>query len=258
MSKEGVMADRELFKKSGSGIRIRYAGQESIKTLEEIVAEEKTKEDVDKIKPDPVVLHPKPRVPIYPGEKGYKGSARIYSRREINQLKWKEFVMDATTIDECIATLLLGGQEMSGPEMRAELARVGKTFDKAKFTQRFSFIQHKTDFGKLVSSRREGKGRMFKLVTPALDLTPKELATFVYKHTGKGEVLEKHPALKVYFEDQEKPDPTEPQPGHKADMGDLVQGNGPLNGALEAVLSQELGVKVEVSGRVEVVFKLGD
>ncbi len=250
------MADREFFPKSGSSIRIKYAGR-SIKTLEEVIEEEVTKEKAKKITPDPVIPHHRKQIPKFPAKNGRKGLAKIFTRREINKLKWKEIAMDATSIDECIAVVLLRGQEVSGPEIRGELAKVGKSFEKKKFQQRFSFILHKTGFGKLVESRREGKGRMFKLVTPALDLTGKELANFSYKGKATEEVLANHPALNVYFEDKEKPVHKEPQPGKKTDLGDLVEATGPLNGALEKVLSQELGVNVQVSGRVEIVFKLG-
>jgi len=229
------------------------------KTLEEFIAEEEAKELGEVLTPDNLPSYHKAR-PKYSEQKEPNGTTRILTRREINAEQWEKIMESQKSIEGVIAALLLSGREVTGREIQNNCVRqLGIT--KKKYSQRSTYLYHKTDFGKFIISRRSGKGASYKLVPAALECKPEELLYFVYKgnHKSRELVLEHHKGLKPYLEEKPKRTHEElleeaKEKFKKAKEGKL-QSSTKISTAIGDVVSQELGVKVSVSGRVEVIFK---
>ena len=262
------MADKDIEKVCHSGITVE--GVPLGKYLAEEEAEQEAKDYAD----DKHKLYHKSKVKILP-MKQKSSTTRTWTRKEINQKRWKELLMDVdktgvetrVKIDRAVLQVFLSGQEVHGRDLKALVLEAVPTTTDKSFSIRTSHLTRKTDLGKLIEVRRLGTGNCYKLVTAALDLTIDELYTFVYKDMKKREaVLERHKALRPYFEEAETTTdpitPDEPEPSSE------VQDEPDLSNAsklpqwnkltVEKVLSQALGVNVNISGRVEIVFKFGD
>ena len=223
------------------------------KTLEEFVAEEEAKELGEVLTPDNVASYHKAR-PRYEEQKESNGVTRILTRREINAENWEKIMENEKTIEGIIAALLLSGREVSGREIQENcIRRLGIT--KKKYSQRSTYLYHKTDFGKLIESRRDGKGASYKLVPAALECKPEELLFFVFKSNRKAResVLEHHKGLQAYLEEDEKGQDPVVNDEDKEEVEKPIAST--MTSAVEQVMSQALGVNVVVKGRVEIVFK---
>ena len=265
------MTDRPIPKISGSGVTIGGS-----KTLEEYLDEKKAKEDQTELLSECFPLYTKPNTKIIDMKKGRKSYVRQYSRREINIKYWKEQLMEvnkgtlsqAAKIDLAILTILLSGKEHVGTELKKLVMEALPEITKKSFDIRCSHLIRKTDISKVVIIKRQGNNNVLKLVTAALDLTPQELHTFAYKNYSKqAEVLAKHKALKPYFETEKSTGPqleTKIGLSNEADKEPEAmptdkgkKWSDEINGTLETALSKALGVDVNVSGRIEIVFKFG-
>jgi hypothetical protein len=121
-----------------------------------------------------------------------------------------------------------------------------------------NYLMTKTDLGKVIERRHEGKGKAYKLVTAALDCRPEELATFAYKSKARDKVLAHHKALKPYLQADESEAKPELTHKAKADLADLGRPGREITGILETALSETLGVNVTVSGCIEIKFTFGN
>lgn len=226
------------------------------RTLEEYLDEEEGKELKEKMTPENLALYRKNRARLKE-HKESNGTTRILTRREINAENWEKDMENQKTIEGVIASLLLSGREVSGSELQNNSMRqLG--IPKKEYTGRSTYLFNKTDFGKFIEKRRGGKGFSRKLVPAALELKVEELMHFVYKGNPKGRemILEHHKGLRPYLE------------SNKAKVSDLLEETKEkfkkikdartdgIATAISKAVSQELGVKVSVTGRVEIVFKL--
>ena len=258
MSREPEEHDKSMFAKSGSGITI------GDQTLEEYLDEEKAKEDGKVVNtPDPVSL--RHRIHIrYKDKKQPDGTGKLWTRKEIRMENWEQELGKAKTVDTGVSIILLRGEEVTGREIK-ELMTLYTKFDSddRRVEARLSHLINKTDYGKLVERRREGKGLAYRLVPAALDLTPSELIAFVYaKETPKRELIAKYKGLQAYF------GPDQPDPGQDAqsqgspENRDLMPPAPPelldVTTTIKTALQDALGVNVNVSGRIEIAFKFGD
>ena len=269
------MADKQIPKLSGSGITIGGS-----KTLEQFIAEQEAKEESDEYFSEgrkPLYVKPRSRIEKIMKKKG--GVVRIYSRREININHWKEHLMNLQSsklsqtakLDRAILQILLSGKEIIGRDLATLVMEALPEITKKSYDIRASHLTRQTDLSKLVEIRKVGNNNCFKLVTPALDLTVEELHVFAYKSWQKRhEVLEKYKSLRPYFE-EEKPstqievtrelDTEEIQPDKEPEMPDLSRSekiHTEINDVIGQAISKALGIEVNVSGRVEFVFKLGN
>lgn len=235
--------------KSGSGVTI---GEH---TLEEFVAEEESKEIGEVLTPD--------RRPVY--HKGYdkhlayresSGHTRIYTRREINAENWEKIMESQKTVDGIVASLLLSGREVTGRELQENCIRQ-LNIPKKKYSMRSTYLFHKTDFGKFITSRRDGKGATYKLVPAALECKPEELLYFVHKSNieAREKVLEHNKGLAAYLDPDEKEKKAESKDNLLAKEETVKKA---MTSAVAEAISQSLGVNVNVSGRIDIVFKLGE
>lgn len=265
------MADKTIPKLSASGVTIGGS-----KTLEQFLAEQEEKEETNEYvsgSKQPLYLKPRSRIATIMKRKG--GVVRIYSRREINIEHWKEHLMNLKSsnlsktakLDRAILQILLSGKEIIGKDLAALVLQALPGTSKKSYDIRASHLTRQTDLSKLIEIRRIGNNNCFKLVTPALDLRVEELHTFAYKNMqNREEVLRSHKGLRPYFEpekktpiqtpDKDKIEP-EPQPD-EPDLSTTEKINAGLNNVLEQAISTALGIEVNVSGRVEIVFKLGN
>lgn len=270
------MADQTIPKLSESGVTIGGS-----KTLEQFIKEQEEKEETAEYMSEgkqPLYSKPRSRIVNIMRKKG--GVVRIYSRREINIEHWKEYLMNlretklskTAKLDRAILQILLSGKEIIGKDLAVLVMEALPEVTKKSYDIRASHLTRKTDIAKLVEIRRIGNNNCFKLVTPALDLRVEELHTFAYKDMSKREeVLQKHKGLRPYFEPERKPSlliqthtepiepdaepdeqPTEPEaPEREPDVTEA------LNNAIQAV-SKALGIEIKVTGKVEIVFRLGN
>jgi hypothetical protein len=268
MTRRKIIRGGELPERiSGSGVTI-----DETTTLEEFVAEEEAKEIGEALVPDNLVTYHKSRA-RYVDTSKKKGHVRVYTRREINVMNWEKLMENQKNIEGVIAAVLLSGQEMSGSEIQeACMKQLGVT--KRQYSTRSTYLYNKTDFGKFIESRRDAKGKCFKLVPAALDCKPGELMHFVYKGSDKARevVLEHHKGLIPYLEPEKpKEEDVESKLAEKREklkekMATMraskekkrKKENSNSNGLTEVindVVAQELGVNVSVAGRIEIVFK---
>jgi len=227
------------------------------KTLEEHIDEEEAKEVKEVLESEPVNPYHKGRVRHIPYREP-NSVGRVWTRREVNKLTWGKRMMNAKSIDEAVVAILLSGREVTGSEIRDDIMKHVPGASNKKYAQRMNYLMTKTDLGKLVERRSEGKGKAYKLVSAALDCRPEELAYFAYKNvTAREKVLEHHKGLIAYIQTDE-PDPkTQPDPPKKDDLGRLTPPGPGLTGILETALSESLGVNVNVSGCIEIKFTFG-
>jgi len=223
-------------------------------TLEELIAEEESKEMGEQLTPDNVIPYHKGRG-RYKETKEPNGATRILTRREINAENWEKIMENEKTIEGVIASLLLSGREVSGREIMNNCVRQ-LNITKKMYSQRSTYVYHKTDFGKFIESRRDGKGASYKLVSAALECKVEELLHFVYKGNVKGRetILEHHKGLRPYLESSEKKEDQVKEKSKKPEPPSKETSSG-IATAINNVVAQELGVNVSVSGRVEIVFK---
>lgn len=261
----------ELKKDSASGVTIDG------KTLEEILAEEEAKELGEQLAPDSKSPYHKTRV-RHKEHKEKNSTGEIWSRKKINAYTWEKMVMQAKSIDLTIISALLSGDEVSGT-MLGDLVMKSQGVQRRQYYVRMTHLLHKTDLGKLIVDRPAGKGKVFKLVTAALDCKPEELAVFIYKDLDpRKEILERYKALRPYVEEEPKIEteekvadeteldvketPEEKSEEEKVETWENVtEIDKPIttmvNKVIQEAVSQALGINVTVSGRVEVVFKFG-
>jgi len=245
-------------------------------TLEEHVFLEEAKELGEELTPDNVKPYHKTKIK-YKDHKESNKPGRILTRREINKEQWEKIIMAQTTIDSVIIGALLSGREIAGTElMNIVLEKVPEKL-KTDYSCRSSYMFHKTDFGKFVTDRQVGNGKMFKLVTAALDCTVDELLPFLYKEKVDERLatLDKHIALRPFLEQTKpekqievesvefKPDEpkVEPEIVNLKDFENIKKTNEKVNTAIESAISKvinELGINVTVNGKVEFVFKWGN
>ena len=246
MAQRKIIRGGELPKTSGSGVTI---GDHS---LEEFVADEEAKEFGETLVPDNLATYHKSH-PKYAEQKGHRGPTRVYTRREINAMEWEKIMEAQKNIEGVIAALLLSGREVTGREIQNNAIRQ-LNITKKKYSQRSTYLFHKTDFGKFITSRRDGKGACYKLVPAALECKVEELLFFVHKSNpeARKKVLEHHKGLSAYLE----PDVKEKKEEAKEKFLVSSQDKKPdIVDTINSAVAQELGVNVNVQGRVEIVFK---
>jgi hypothetical protein len=225
--------------------------------LEEVLAEEEGKEMGEVLASDKISIYRKSGDGFTTHAEGH-GPGKIWTRREVNKHTWEKMLMDSNTIDNAIIAVLLSGGEVSGSVIRDRVLTSLPGVTNKKYAQRMNYLMTKTDLGKVIERRQEGKGKAYKLVTAALDCRPEELATFAYKSKARDKVLAHHKALKPYLQADESEAKPEPDPKSKVDLGLLTPPNGPITAALETALSESLGVNVTVSGCIEIKFTFGN
>jgi hypothetical protein len=172
-------------------------------------------------------------------------------------MNWEKIMENQKTIEGVITSLLLSGREVTGRELQNNCMRQ-LNVTKKKYSQRSTYMFHKTDLGKFIVSRRDGKGASYKLVAAALECKVDELVIFVYKGNkeGRAAVLEHHKGLAPYLEEkaEEKKDEASDKLSKKKEKQEKSTSDG-IATAINNVVSQELGVNVSVDGRIEIVFK---
>ena len=250
MGKRIIIRGGELPEKSsGSGVKV------GDHTLEEFVAEEEAKEMGEVLTPDKGSAYHKGYDKHLP-RKESNGPTRVYTRREINQMEWEKMMESQKSIEGVIAALLLSGREVTGKELQNNCVRQ-LNITKKQYSTRSTYLYHKTDFGKFIESRRDGKGASYKLVPAALECKPEELMFFIHKSNveARNKVLEHHKGLAAYLESdvKEKKAKAKEKSLEKNDEKE-VKGSS-LSTGLSEVISNVLGVNVNVSGRIEIVFK---
>lgn len=250
--------DAKIVSESASGITIGG------KTIEEIVAEEESKEMGEELTPDRIAPYHKcrSRHKTYTESNGF---SRVWSRREINAATWEKMLMDSKDIYQSIIGVLLSGREMPGQEICRTVITTKAGITKKEYTQKSTYLFNKTDFGKLLIRRREGKGFAFKLCSAALDCKQEELMVFTYAASRypkrREQVLAHHKSLRPYFEPDPDQTTSKADPQKSPGLNDLSKpaaSKTAISAALETALSNLLGVNVNVSGRIEIVFKIGD
>lgn len=264
------MVDKQIPKLSGSGVTIGGS-----KTLEEYLDEQEAKEDASEYAEEgkkPKYFKPRSR---YKGENGKSSITRLYTRREINEEHWKEYLMNlqrtnlskTAQLDRAILQILLSGKEIIGKDLAVLVMEALPKITKKSYDIRASHLTRKTDLARVIEIRRIGNNNCFKLVTPALDLTAEELHTFAYKDPAKRHnILRKHKGLRPYFEpDKKEPiqlpeqPKKEPEPLPDTPKKELKEPEPTWsNELIGQAISRALGIEVNVSGKIEFVFKLGE
>jgi len=254
-----LKTEGELRKESLSGITI--AG----KTLEEVISREEANELGEMLKPDFVYPYSgKPRI-RYRDTAEKHSPVRRLTRREINKWAWKEArnskerkrTMDTANIDEAIATILLSGEEVSGATIMDHLTQ-RFSIDRRNAGVRVSWLFNSTDIKCFLNRRKEGNSSMYSLKSAVLDLTPKELALFAYKTSPlRKEVLANHIALSPLLETGRPVRSRAKSSSRKSGNLKSLESPQMLATSLEQTLSEALGVPVTVSGKIEIVFRLG-
>ena len=239
-------------------------------TLEEVLAEEESKNIGETLTPTNLSFYHKKKAK-YADTKGPSSHTRIYTRREINAMTWEKMLDDQKTIEGVIASILLSGKEVPGTEIQNTCVR-HLNITKKRYSTRSTYLYNKTDFGKFIESRRDAKGRCFKLVPAALDCKPGELMHFVYKgnHKARNAVLEHHKGLMAYLAEAKSKEKRERSKEEneaikkkmaelrerKALIKEVKEGTkNSLTTAINEVVSKTLGVNVSVGGKIEIVFK---
>ena len=241
----------EIDKPCSSGITIGG------KPLEEHLAEEEGRDLGETLEPDGVAIYHK-QGKYHKDHKEPNSFGRVWTRREVNKATWEKMLMSARTMDEAIVAILLGGSEVTGSKIRDHIVKSVSGASNKKYAQRMNYLMTKTDLGKLVERRSEGKGKAYKLVSAALDCRPEELAAFAMKSSNsRDQVLAHHKGLIPYIQADKKQAPDKPDPGQSADNGRLSKVSGPIASVLETALSESLGVNVNVSGCIEIKFTFG-
>jgi hypothetical protein len=227
------------------------------RTLEEYIDEQEGYEVRKGLTPDVIPFKHRQGKVKYADHKEPLQPARVLTRREINAENWEKIMENEKTVDGVITALLLSGREVTGKELMNNCLRQISGLTKKKYSTRSTYLFHKTDFGKFITSRRSGKGASYKFVPAALDCKPEELMHFIYKDAkqARATVLAHHVGLKPYIE--------EPAPKSKDYLKSTTPqlSQPPVDNVVEVVreaIGQALGVEVKVSGRVEIVFKLGN
>lgn len=172
--------------------------------LEAILAKETAVKLSAALLPENIVPYTKPLIKYI--HKESDGATRVLTRREINLETWEKTMYNQDTIDGIVASILLSGREATTGELRSMCIKQ-LDVSKAKFQQRISYLMNKTDFGKFVERRREGRGSAYKLVPATLELKSEELLAFVYKGNSRERaiILSQHKGLIPYFSDEEQP-----------------------------------------------------
>lgn len=160
------------------------------------------------------------------------------------------------TMEGVMAALLLSGREVPGVELMNNCMRRLNVVKK-KYSQRSSYLFSKTDFGRFVVKRREGKGTAYKLVPAALELKVEELMHFVYKGNKKGReaILEHHKGLRPYLEVEKPIEPDPPNSDEDTASDEPAKAAPIMTNLIENAISQALGVNVIVKGRIDIVFR---
>ncbi len=252
------MPDREIEKISPSGVTV---GGE---TLERYLKTEESDELLETVKPEKhdVSLYHSPRIKfrIVNG----KGHSHVKSltRREINAQFGERLLMEITNMDEAIMQVLLSGDRESGIIIRDKVIKIVPGKSKKDYDSRMSYFIRKTDLKHLIEVVRQGHYNTYDLVDAAKGLSPKELLVFSRKDKGslriRANLLSLHEGLKIYFQPSDEPTiPTGTGSDTDGQGQDMPTATG-IEAALSKAIGKALGIKVEVLGRIEIVFKLGD
>jgi len=252
------MPDREIEKKSPSGITIEG------EPLERYVETEKAKELLDEVQSDvseKVALYHKGRTRV-PEQKHPNGRVKCLTRREINLQYGERLLMESTKLDDAIMRVLLLGDRSAGTHIWNMVKEVLPDTVKKDYDSRMSYFVRKTDLKHLITVIKVGNNNVYELVEAARGLSPGELLAFSAKSkkalAERAALLYQHEGLQIYFQ---PPDTPTAPPDTGIDTEVKAQDLPPstaLEGAISQAITKALGVKVEVSGRIEIVFKLGD
>jgi len=252
------MADQEIPKVSKSGITIE--GKPLEEFVRDVEAQDTYEEEKRKANKTKTSIYHKGRCK-YKGKTGRSSYTRILTRREINKEKWEDILMTVKHLDLAIITVLLSGREWTGVEIMEQIKKTMPELTKQTFRIRMNALTLKTDLGNVITVRKAGAKNIYRLKTPALDLSPEQVRVFVYKdYKVREEVLDKYPALKTYFPDK-RSDPPLPKkqtdkdttPDVPPDLSKRIWDK--LSEQVEELITKQLGVNVKVSGKVEIVFK---
>lgn len=264
----------DLKKESGSGIRFISAEGE-VDTLEGHLDEEEKKEKAED-------LHRSIGVPVYKykyplknkdkGDKPHKreSTTKIYSREEINSMQWEQVMQSAASRHDLTGVIigaLLSGRSFTVEDMYKEVNRIYPSAVESKVKARFFSLYSKSPLRHLLESKRLGDGSLAKthrLRGIGRDMTPEELNVLYYgksKPEDTAILFEVHPELKSIIQEGEKGSSDEEEtttPTKEVKRPESFPMQDISNGIKNAVKDtiESLGVNVNVSGRVEIVFKI--
>lgn len=258
-------------KTSGSGITITLADG-SVQTLEEVVDEDALREVAIQTKGEGrYKLYHRPHLRLAKaGDK--RRVTKIYTAREVAKLNWERRKMKVTgeNVTTAICELLATGNTFSTKDMFIAFEdKGGITLTLQQLRTRFNFMIYQTRMKHILQDQSSGATHFYTVMTIAQDLSAAELVTVVYSKSRPieyKELLEKYPALGLHMQVMESPDVSEEEVETKVEevvKNPKTESPKPktlktgIEEKMGEVLSEAFGVKVEVTGKVEIVFKFG-
>ncbi len=255
-------------KSSGSGIRLMLADG-TYQTLEEIVDEEGLAEVGEESKKEnKFQLYYRPQKGKLTEVRDKRRITRIYTKAEIGKLNWQRRKMKITTNNmvEAVCELLVTHESYSATDMFEAFKEKGTDIDDVqKVRSKLGWMFTHTRLGYIVDTVADGRTKMFSLVPAAHKLSADDLMTVVYSKSKSKEdyrkLMESNKELYQYMlfkeaaeDDKEKKtkavtedaEPTEPKPIAST-----------IEEVIGKAIADTLGVKVEVTGRIDIVFSLG-
>jgi hypothetical protein len=268
----GSKTMNDIKKESGSGIRY-ISAEGKVDTLEGHLDEEEKQEKGADLRESIGVPIYKYKYPIREKDKGDKphkreSTTKIYSRQEINDMQWEQVMQSSASRHDLTGVIigaLLSGRNFTVEDMVKEVNRIYPSAVESKIKARFFSLYSKSPLRHLLDTKKVGDGTLAKthrLKAVGRELTPEELDV-IYYGRSKAEDLtilyEVHPELKSIIEEGEKETGNE-ESTHTANvrvqpeefpMQEISDG---IRNAVKTSI-ESLGVNVNVSGRVEIVFK---
>jgi hypothetical protein len=255
-------------KRSGSGVTITDADGNQM-TLEEVMDDDEAAEVGQAIRSDRYTLYHKPRL-VVPGGADQRATTTAYTIAEINDFNWRRRTMTVTKVNvaEAICALIATGEEYSIREIHAAFKKKQSVlnYDSVRFRVTHMFTKTKLKYIVEGARHKGGMQKYYKLLPIASDMLPRDLLSLAYAKSNPTEykdTCKRFTDVCIYIEEQENDLQNTPKKGIKKPTENTAvkatPEKTPLNieGLLEEKIGEALGMKVEVTGRVEVVFKFG-
>ena len=244
-------------KSSGSGITLTLADG-SRQTLEEVVDEESLRNiALHSDKENRYKLYRRPHIKASTNGKVDKSTrTKLWTVREVAKINWERRTMEITgeNLSASICDLLATGESYTTKNIYEVFREKGTELTLQQVRTRVNYMIYQTQLRHLIYDKEKiGNAHLYKLKGVASDLSSKDLLTFVYSKSSKKayrEVLDRNPDVAKYLNGSEVEPEEDVAPVEEKTSDDI-------NEALAKVIGEQLGMRVEVTGRVEVVFKFG-
>lgn len=257
-------------KSSGSGIRL-LMDDGSYQTLEEIKDEEELAEIGKEAKVEnKFQLYYRPQRGKFSEVRDKRRITKIYTKADIGKLNWERRKMTVTmgNMVEAICQLLVTNESYTAIDMFEAFKEKGSDIDDVqKVRSKLGWMFTHTKLGYIVDSVADGRTKLFNLNPVARKLTADDLMTIAYSKSKTKEqynkLMEENKELYQYILFKEAAEDQE-EKKNGGGTEDVVEEKTVPNLAKSTVeevigkaLSEAMGVKVEVTGRIDIVFSIG-